>query len=59
MDTVKGYFAPEFLNRLDDIVIFERLSPTHLSQIVYIQLKDLQDRLKEKQISINLSKNGM
>jgi len=58
MDTVRGYFAPEFLNRLDDIVIFERLSPTHLAQIVYIQLKDLQDRLKEKQITLNLSHNA-
>jgi len=55
MDAVRGYFAPEFLNRLDDIVIFERLSPKHLSQIVYIQLRDLQDRLKEKQITLNLS----
>jgi ATP-dependent Clp protease ATP-binding subunit ClpB len=58
MDTVRGYFAPEFLNRLDDIVIFERLSPQHLSQIVYIQLKDLQDRLKERQITLNLTQNA-
>jgi len=58
MDTVRAYFAPEFLNRLDDIVIFERLSPQHLAQIVYIQLKDLQERLKEKQISLNLSINA-
>jgi ATP-dependent Clp protease ATP-binding subunit ClpB len=58
MDTVRSYFAPEFLNRLDDIVIFERLSPQHLSQIVYIQLKDLQERLKEKQIILTLTQNA-
>jgi ATP-dependent Clp protease ATP-binding subunit ClpB len=55
---VKDFFAPEFLNRLDDIVVFERLSTQHLSKIVYIQLQDLQERLKEKQIVLQLSKNA-
>lgn len=58
MNVVKDYFAPEFLNRLDDIVIFERLAHGHLAKIVYIQLQDLQERLKEKQITLQLSKNG-
>jgi len=58
LDVVREFFAPEFLNRLDDIVVFERLSNQHLAKIVYIQLQDLQDRLKEKQISLTLSKNA-
>jgi len=58
MASVKAHFAPEFLNRLDDMVIFDRLSPNNLLKIVYVQLKDLQERLKERQISLSLSNNA-
>jgi len=58
MNVVQGYFAPEFLGRLDDIVIFEPLSSDNLSKIVHNQLKNLQERLKEKNITLELNDFG-
>lgn len=58
MAAVQGHFAPEFLNRLDDIVIFDPLNKGHLQKIVEVQLKDLQERLREKRISLEISPQG-
>jgi ATP-dependent Clp protease ATP-binding subunit ClpB len=55
MAEVQGHFRPEFLNRVDDIVIFHRLSPEHLRQIVDIQVAGLQRRLEERKITVELS----
>jgi ATP-dependent Clp protease ATP-binding subunit ClpB len=46
------YFRPEFLNRLDDIIIFHRLNSEHIKEIVKLQLSLLQERLKDKQIQL-------
>ncbi|MEX2557333.1 MAG: ATP-dependent chaperone ClpB [Actinomycetota bacterium] len=55
MAEVRGHFRPEFLNRVDDIVIFHRLSAEHLRQIVDIQIAGLQRRLEERKITVELS----
>ena len=55
MDSLKEYFRPEFLNRLDEVILFDILSPESVHEIVKMQLKIVADRLAEKQISIAFS----
>jgi ATP-dependent Clp protease ATP-binding subunit ClpB len=55
MQAVRGHFRPEFLNRLDDILIFNQLSPEVMPIIVDIQLKHIQNLLLERQIQLELS----
>ena len=55
MAEVTRHFRPEFLNRLDEILLFERLKPEHMGAIVDIQMKRLQGWLKDKQIVLELS----
>ena len=56
MDSLKNYFRPEFLNRLDEIIVFDLLSPEAIAKIVDIQVKDVVDRLEKKEINLSLSK---
>ena len=51
------HFRPEFLNRIDSIVYFNKLSKLDVKEIAKIQLQDLQKRLAEKNISITFSEN--
>ena len=51
--TLKQYFRPEFLNRLDDIIIFHRLSRDNIREIVKIQLGQLAARVREKGIELS------
>ncbi|HRT59828.1 MAG TPA: ATP-dependent chaperone ClpB [Candidatus Syntrophosphaera sp.] len=53
MDILKQYFRPEFLNRLDDIIIFHRLSRADIREIVKIQLDQLAARVREKGIELS------
>jgi ATP-dependent Clp protease ATP-binding subunit ClpB len=55
MAEVNAHFRPEFLNRLDEILLFERLKPEHMGAIVDIQIKRLQGWLKDKSIILELS----
>ncbi|CAF1666421.1 unnamed protein product, partial [Adineta ricciae] len=55
MKEVRLHFRPEFLNRLDDIVFFQPLNVNQLSSIVHLQLKSLEERLKEQDIAISLT----
>ena len=55
MAEVNAHFRPEFLNRIDEILLFERLKPEHMGAIVDIQIGRLQGWLKDKQISVELS----
>ncbi|HLW36228.1 MAG TPA: ATP-dependent chaperone ClpB [Chthoniobacterales bacterium] len=55
MDALRGHFRPEFLNRVDEIIIFDRLSEEDLKKIVEIQLKRLAKRLSEQKITLELS----
>lgn len=54
-EAVKQNFRPEFLNRIDEVIIFNRLGKENIRQIVDIQLKALQHRLKVKEISLQLT----
>jgi ATP-dependent Clp protease ATP-binding subunit ClpB len=55
MDALRGHFRPEFLNRVDEIIIFDRLSEDDLKKIVEIQLKRLAKRLEQQKITLELS----
>ncbi len=52
LEEMKKTFNPEFVNRLDEIVVFHHLEKHHISQIIDIQLEELNQRLKEKNFSI-------
>ena len=54
MAAVRGHFRPEFLNRLDEMVVFNRLQPAHMGAIVDIQLARLQARLSGRNISLEV-----
>jgi ATP-dependent Clp protease ATP-binding subunit ClpB len=55
MAEVNAHFRPEFLNRIDEILLFERLKLEHMGAIVDIQIRRLQGWLKDKQIVLELS----
>jgi ATP-dependent Clp protease ATP-binding subunit ClpB len=55
MDVVRGFFRPEFINRLDDVIIFRSLQANDIKRIVMIQLDQLQDRLRERRITLKVS----
>jgi ATP-dependent Clp protease ATP-binding subunit ClpB len=52
---VRGYFRPEFVNRIDEIVLFERLDRRQIQEIVGIQIAQLQGRLAERKLSLSLT----
>ena len=56
---LRQFFRPEFLNRVDDIVIFHRLGEDQIESIVNIQLEGLRNRLAEKKIALELSKGAL
>lgn len=58
MNSLRSHFKPEFLNRIDDIIIFHSLSKEHLESIVDIQLNYLKNRLKERNYEIDLTKKA-
>jgi ATP-dependent Clp protease ATP-binding subunit ClpB len=55
MDALRSHFRPEFLNRIDDIIIFDRLSDEHLTHIVEIQLQRLIARLAQQKLTLDLT----
>ena len=54
-DELQHVFNPEFLNRLDDVIVFHPLTKEHIAQIVGILLKDVQRRLGDEELSLKLS----
>ncbi|PYK13841.1 MAG: Clp protease [Verrucomicrobia bacterium] len=54
-DALRAHFRPEFLNRVDEIIIFDRLSEDDLKKIVEIQLGRLSKRLEQQKITLKLS----
>lgn len=54
MDVVFQFYPPEFLNRIDEFIVFKRLSMEALRDIVDIRLKELQQRLDERRITLNI-----
>ncbi len=55
---LKGAFRPEFLNRIDEIIMFSPLSVEQMEEIVDLQVKEMQDRLNEFNIKITLTKHA-
>jgi ATP-dependent Clp protease ATP-binding subunit ClpB len=58
MEVVRRSFRPEFLNRLDEIILFNRLGRREMKRIVDIQLKHLQDLLAERKIVLKVDDNA-
>ncbi|MEX1308353.1 MAG: ATP-dependent Clp protease ATP-binding subunit [Eubacteriales bacterium] len=58
LESLKRTFRPEFLNRIDDIVVFHKLSEDHISQIVSLMLARVAERLAERDIFITFSKEA-
>jgi ATP-dependent Clp protease ATP-binding subunit ClpC len=58
MAEVKKTFRPEFLNRLDDIVVFHELTAEQLRNIVDLMAKDLQERLAERKLGVELTEKA-
>ncbi|MBW1679342.1 MAG: ATP-dependent chaperone ClpB, partial [Deltaproteobacteria bacterium] len=58
MEVVRSSFKPEFLNRIDEIIIFNNLNREHIKKIVDIQMKHLKARLKEKKMDIKLTESA-
>ena len=55
MEELKGHFRPEFLNRLDEIIMFSPLSKDNISGIIDLIVADLNKRLEDREIDINLT----
>src|SRR6185436_4465741 len=54
-ESLKDYFRPEFLNRIDEIIIFNILSPEAITEIVGIQIKEVVERLAQKEITLAIN----
>jgi ATP-dependent Clp protease ATP-binding subunit ClpB len=55
LEELRGHFRPEFLNRVDEIIVFHALTEEHLKQIVEIQLGGLRKRLADRHIELELT----
>jgi ATP-dependent Clp protease ATP-binding subunit ClpB len=55
MTDLRNHFSPEFINRIDDIIIFNRLSKSNLDQILKIRIEDIKNKLIDKKISLILT----
>jgi len=58
-NALKKKFSPEFLNRIDDVVIFNNLDKYHLSKIIQLELDALQNRVEELGYSLSISKKAV
>ena len=54
LQELKRHLRPEFINRVDDLVVFHPLGPNHLKDIIQIQLERLKARLSERQIELEV-----
>ncbi|MEG3975464.1 ATP-dependent chaperone ClpB [Microcoleus sp. herbarium8] len=59
MEAMRGTFRPEFLNRIDEMIIFHGLSKVELRQIVLLQVKRLEKRLADRKMSLKLSESAI
>jgi ATP-dependent Clp protease ATP-binding subunit ClpC len=58
MDEVKKTFNPEFINRIDEIVVFHALTKENISQILDLALQKVDDKLKERELTLTLSQSA-
>jgi len=54
-DALKRTFRPEFVNRIDEIIVFEPLTPEHMLQIVDLQMKEIEERLADQGLAVTLT----
>ncbi|MGI8486097.1 MAG: AAA family ATPase, partial [Thermomicrobiales bacterium] len=59
MEALRENFRPEFLNRIDEIIIFDQLTREQIREIVEIQLNQVNKRLAERRMSITLTKEAL
>lgn len=59
MDELKKSFRPEFLNRIDEIIVFHSLDEKHIAQIVTLMAEDLRKRLKEQDVDFGLTERAV
>ncbi|KTC42283.1 hypothetical protein AO265_06765 [Pseudomonas sp. ABAC61] len=59
MDAVSSHFRPEFINRVDEVVIFEPLARDQIAGITQIQLGRLRSRLAERELGLELSDDAL
>ena len=59
MDVVRAHFRPEFLNRLDEIILFHRLAQEHMAPIVAIQVGRVQKLLADRKITLDLTEAAL
>ncbi len=55
MEALRNHFRPEFLNRIDEVIIFHTLAKEHIKEIIDIQLRNVRKRLAERRIDLELS----
>jgi ATP-dependent Clp protease ATP-binding subunit ClpB len=55
MEGLRSHFRPEFLNRIDDLILFHALNRSEMGYIIRIQLKRVENLLKEQKISLEIS----
>jgi len=58
MQEVKLFFRPEFLNRIDEVIFFNRLTRENIGGIVEVQLRDIENKLKKQEILISVQKSA-
>jgi ATP-dependent Clp protease ATP-binding subunit ClpB len=59
MEAMRSHFRPEFLNRIDETIIFRSLRTDQLREVVKIQLQELEERLKERKMSLKMSDEAL
>ena len=59
MGEVKTHFRPEFINRIDEVVVFHSLDEKHIQSIAKIQLQYLEDRLAQQEIKLNITESAL
>ncbi|MCM1467819.1 MAG: ATP-dependent chaperone ClpB [Alistipes sp.] len=58
MAELKNHFRPEFLNRVDEIIMFKPLTKSNIGNIIYLLLQDINDRLSEKELRVELTEEA-
>lgn len=58
MDVVRGHFRPEFLNRLDEVILFHRLGASHMAPIVDIQVGRVGKLLRDRKVTLDLTEGA-
>ena len=58
MNELRAGFRPEFLNRLDEIILFKPLTKSNIGEIIHLLMEDLNSRLVDKEVRVELSKEA-